>query len=126
MQIVIDHSSGRAVYQQIVDYVKREIALGRYRFGEQIPTVRDLAKQLVLNPNTIAKAYRILEQNGVITTRPGAGAFIADSESPLTAGAKEKILTEKLEYAIVEAVSLKVKKNVLTELFNRLLEKFHF
>jgi len=126
MRFVIDHSSGRAVYQQIVDYVKREVALGRYRSGEQIPTVRDLAKQLVLNPNTIAKAYRILERNGIITTRPGAGTYIADSESPLTREAKEKILTEQLEYAIVEAVSLKVGRNIFTELFNRLLEKFHF
>ena len=60
MQIRIDNASDRAVYQQIIDQIKRDIALGRLLKDEQLPTVRQLAGQLAINPNTIAKAYRQL------------------------------------------------------------------
>ncbi len=61
MQIRIDNASGRAVYQQIMDQVKRDIALGRLIKDEKLPTVRQLARQLAINPKTIAKAYHQLE-----------------------------------------------------------------
>ncbi len=56
MQIQIDNASGRPVYQQIIDQIKRDIALGRLAMEEKLPTVRQLAAQLTINPNTIAKA----------------------------------------------------------------------
>ncbi len=68
MQIRIDNASGRPVYQQIIDQVKRDIALGRLTRDEKLPTVRQLAGRLAINPNTIAKAYRQLEQEGIIVT----------------------------------------------------------
>ena len=68
MQIQIDNASDRPVYQQIVDQVKRDIALGKLVKDDRLPTVRDLAAQLVINPNTIAKAFRQLEQEGVIVS----------------------------------------------------------
>ena len=74
MQMQIDHASERAVYQQIIDQVKRDIALGRLKTGEKLPTVRQLAAQLLINPNTIAKAYRVLEQEKIIVTRSGSGS----------------------------------------------------
>ena len=74
MQFRIDNASDRAVYLQIIDQVKRDIALGRLAKEERLPTVRQLAQQLAINPNTIAKAYRQLEQEGIIVTRAGAGA----------------------------------------------------
>jgi GntR family transcriptional regulator len=73
MQFRIDNASDRAVYLQIIDQVKRDIALGRLAKEERLPTVRQLAQQLAINPNTIAKAYRQLEQEGIIVTRVGAG-----------------------------------------------------
>lgn len=72
MQIKIDNASNRPAYQQIIDQVKRDIALGRIVKDERLPTVRQLANQLAINPNTIAKAYRLLEREGIIVTRPGA------------------------------------------------------
>jgi len=78
VQISIDPRSDRPVYQQIIDHIKREIALKRLLSGEKISTVRELARQLVINPNTIAKAYKYLEQEGILTTRPGAGAFVSE------------------------------------------------
>ena len=59
MQFVIDNTSGRPVYQQIIDQVKRDIALGMILKNDKLPTVRELAAQLVINPNTIAKSYRL-------------------------------------------------------------------
>ena len=76
MQIRIDNASDRPVYQQIIDQVKRDIALGRLAKDERLPTVRQLAEQLAINPNTISKAYRQMEQEGIINTRPGAGVRI--------------------------------------------------
>ena len=102
MQFNIDNSSGRAVYQQIIDHVKRDIALGRLLKEEKLPTVRQLAAQLAINPNTIAKAYRQLEQDGIITTRPGAGAFVADIDNNLNWSVRKKLICDDIELVIVE------------------------
>ena len=96
MQITIDHGSERAVYQQIIDQVKRDIAMGRLKTGQRLPTVRELSAALVINPNTIAKAYRQLEQDGIIVTRPGAGAFVAELSSNLIRAVRLRILHEQL------------------------------
>ncbi len=72
MLIQINPASARPVYQQIIDQVKLDIALGRLAPGDRLSTVRDLAATLAINPNTIAKAYRQLEQEGTIVTRAGA------------------------------------------------------
>jgi len=81
MQIRIDNASNRPVYRQIIDQIKRDIALGRLIKDEKLPTVRQLAAQLAINPNTIAKAYRQLEGEGIIITRPGS-CLLYTSPSP--------------------------------------------
>ncbi|MHC4073845.1 MAG: GntR family transcriptional regulator, partial [Planctomycetota bacterium] len=96
MQIRIDNASGRPVYQQIIDQVKRDIALGRLIKDEKLPTVRQLARQLAINPNTIAKAYRQLEQEGIIVTKPGAGAFVANLDSSLSRAVRKRLVSEEL------------------------------
>lgn len=124
MQIKIDNTSDRAVYQQLIDQIKRQIATGQLRSDEKLPTVRQLAIELVINPNTIAKAYKQLEREGIITTRPGAGAFVVELNSNLSGAVKKKIVTEQLERAIVEAAHMGVDKQTLTEWFNKAIEKF--
>ena len=94
MQIRIDNASDRPVYQQIIDHVKRDIALGRIIKNEKLPTVRQLAGQIAINPNTIAKAYRQLEQQGIIVTKAGAGAFVANLDSNLSRSVRKKIILE--------------------------------
>jgi GntR family transcriptional regulator len=126
MQFRIDNSSGRAVYQQIIDQVKRDIALGRVIKDEKLPTVRQLAVQLAINPNTIAKAYRQLEQEGIIVTKPGSGAFVADISSNLSIAVRRKIVCEDLERVIVEAVHMHIEKKSLAQWFNERVEKFRF
>jgi GntR family transcriptional regulator len=72
-------SSGVPIYLQLMEQVKHAIATGALRPGEQLPGIRPLAEELVINPNTVAKAYRELEHEGVIELRQGAGAFVSDS-----------------------------------------------
>ena len=82
-------SSGVPIYLQLMEQVKHSIETGALRPGEQLPGIRPLAEELVINPNTVAKAYRELEHEGVIELRHGAGAFVS-------ANAQAKKVTEKL------------------------------
>lgn len=82
-------STGVPIYLQLMEQVKHAIETGALRSGEQLPGIRPLAEELVINPNTVARAYRELEHEGAIELRHGAGAFVSDN-----AGAKK--LTDKL------------------------------
>jgi GntR family transcriptional regulator len=73
-------SLGVPIYLQLMEQVKHAIETGALRPGEQLPGIRPLAEELVINPNTVAKAYRELEHEGVIELRHGAGAFVAGNE----------------------------------------------
>src|SRR5919206_1220291 len=75
-------SSGVPIYLQLMEQVKHAIETGALRPGEQLPGIRPLAEELVINPNTVAKAYRELEHEGVIELRHGAGAFVTANERP--------------------------------------------
>jgi len=125
MQIRIDNASNRPVYQQIIDQIKRDIALGRLIKDDKLPTVRVLAAQLAINPNTIAKAYRQMEGEGIIVTRPGAGAFVANLDSSLSRTVRKKLLTDVLERIAVEAYHMQIDRQTLLELFNNAAEKFN-
>jgi len=126
MQIRIDNASTRPIYRQIIDQIKRDIALGRLKAAEKLPTVRQLAAQLVLNPNTISKAYRQLEQDGIIVTRPGAGAFVAELSSNLSKSVRKKLLCEQLERLVVEAVHMQIDARTLAEWFETTTRKFKY
>lgn len=72
-------SSGVPIYLQLMEQVKHAISTGALKPGEQLPSIRPLAEELVVNPNTVAKAYRELEHQGVIELRHGAGAFVSEN-----------------------------------------------
>jgi GntR family transcriptional regulator len=123
MQFRIDNASDRPVYLQIIDQIKREIALGRLVRDERLPTVRQLAQQLAINPNTIAKAFRQLEQEGVIVTRSGAGAFVASLDSHLSKTVRKRIICDQLERVVVDAFHMQIGRPTLVGWFNEALEK---
>jgi len=125
MQIRINNASDRPVYQQIVDQVKRDIALGRIIKNEKLPTVRQLAGQIAINPNTIAKAYRQLEQQGIIVTKAGAGAFVANLDSNLSRSVRKKVISEELERIAVDAYHMQIDSQTLLEWFNNAVVKFN-
>ena len=111
-------SSGVPIYLQLMEQVKHAIETGALRAGEQLPGIRPLAEELVINPNTVAKAYRELEHEGVIELRHGAGAFVSEN-----AGAKK--LTDKLRagQAVVTAAVEKLRARGITdEEIRRLVE----
>ncbi|MBP8304933.1 MAG: GntR family transcriptional regulator [Phycisphaerae bacterium] len=78
ISIEISPGSDTPIYSQIVDQVSQAIARGLLAPGERLPPVRRLAQDLVVNPNTVAKAFQILEQRGLVTTRIGSGTFVAE------------------------------------------------
>ena len=125
MQFRIDNASDRPVYLQIIDQVKRDVALGRLARAERLPTVRQLAQHLAINPNTIAKAYRQLEQEGIIVTRAGAGAFIANLDSTLSKAVRRKLICDELERIVVEAFHMQIDKETLTGWFESTVAKFN-
>ncbi|MGD2095191.1 MAG: GntR family transcriptional regulator [Phycisphaerales bacterium] len=125
MQILINNSSDRPVYQQIMDQVKRDIAQGKLIKDEKLPTVRQLAAQLTINPNTIAKAYRQLEQEGIIVTKSGAGTFVANLDSNLSRSVRKKLINEEIERITVDAFHMQIDKQTLSEWFNNAVVKFN-
>ena len=125
MQFRIDNASDRPVYLQIIDQVKRDIAIGRLLLEERLPTVRQLAQQLAINPNTIAKAYRQLEQEGIIVTKAGAGAFVASLDSNLSKAVRKRIVCDQLERTVVDAFHMQIEKPVLVNWFNSAVDKFN-
>ena len=76
MLLRINHSLAIPLYVQLIDQVKHSIQIGALRPGERLPTIRRVAEDLVMNPNTVARAYRELEHAGVIEVKHGAGAFV--------------------------------------------------
>jgi GntR family transcriptional regulator len=86
---MLDPKSGVPIYRQIQDQIRYGIASGKLRPGEQLPTVRALAVELSVNPNTVIKAYTEMERLGILTTEQGSGTFIAPQPS-LTLSARER------------------------------------
>jgi GntR family transcriptional regulator len=82
MILRLNQSSGIPLYQQLMEQVKHAIETGALRPGEQLPVIRKLAEDLIMNPNTVARAYRELEHDGIIELRHGSGAYIRESVAP--------------------------------------------
>ncbi len=78
--IHLDYRDARPIYGQIIDGIKEQISAGVLKPGDKLPSVRELAASLTINPNTIQRAYRLLEFNGWIVTIPGKGCFVCENE----------------------------------------------
>ncbi len=111
-------ATGVPIYLQLMEQVKHAIETGALRPGDQLPGIRPLAEELVINPNTVAKAYRELEHGHVIELRHGAGAFVSDS------GRSKKVMeTVKAGQAIVGSAVEKLRaRGVTDEEIRRLFE----
>lgn len=104
MDIEINFTSHIPIYVQLIDQIKHQIATGELSPGDQLPTVRQLAADLRVNFNTIARAYRSLDEEGVISTQHGRGTFILEPQSEETAEAMRRKSLERLTmYYLIEA-----------------------
>ena len=111
----LNPSSGVPLYVQLMEQVKHAVEIGALRPGEQLPTIRALAQELVMNSNTVVRAYRELEHEGIVELRHGLGAFISSSVS-----ARGKVLRQAqgvVESAIERLRSLGVTEQEIRRLF---------
>ena len=101
--ITIETSGFIPIYEQIKKGIKSEISLGILKANEALPSIRDLAAALVINPNTVARAYRELELEGFITTRKGKASFVSPDSNSLMKREKVRLIEEVFDRAIAEA-----------------------
>lgn len=99
----LDLHTGVPVYRQIVDQVRGAVAAGALSAGDQLPTVRQLAVDLEVNPNTVVRAYRELEHDGLIETHQGTGTFISDQKVPRAEDERQRQLAQIVSDAIARA-----------------------
>jgi GntR family transcriptional regulator len=108
VQIHISSSDGVAIYLQIVNQVKYLVASGRLTPGAELPPIRVLAERLLINPSTVARAYRELEAAGIVEKRRTAGTYVSDQGSPLARRERMKILAERIDALLAEARQMNI------------------
>jgi GntR family transcriptional regulator len=106
MEFQCDPTSRVPIYRQLMEQVRHAVARGRLRPGTRLPSVRQLSRELVVNPNTVARTYTELEREGVLNTRQGLGVFVAEPQDDLSAGARRERFTEALDRFLTESVHL--------------------
>ena len=116
MHLRISTTDGVAIYLQIVNQIKHLVASGRLAPGEEIPPIRALAAQLLVNPNTVARAYRELEAAGIIATRRGAGTVVRAAPSPLSRRERMRILAGRADDLLTDARHLDVDLEEIVDL----------
>ena len=117
VQIHISPNDGVPIYLQIVNQVRYLVGSGRLSPGEEIPPIRVLAQQLLVNPNTIARAYLELERAGVVSKRHGSGTYVSEAGSPLARRERLKILTQRADALLAEARHMDVELDEVIKLF---------
>lgn len=124
--LTVDPRSGVPIYQQIVEQVKRSTALGVLQSGEQLPTVKQLALDLTVNPNTVARAYRDLERDGVIETAPGRGSFVkSDGAAGASKSAAQDVTRRAVEASVREAKSMGLTRDDVRRVVDAMLDRWY-
>jgi GntR family transcriptional regulator len=122
----IDPHSGVPMYLQLIEQIKRSVALGVLTPGEQLPTVKQLATNLTINPNTVARVYRELERDGVIETSPGRGSFIrANGGVGNATRAAADVAAAAIDAAVREVKSIGIASTQARDLFQRAMERWY-
>ncbi|MBV8373429.1 MAG: GntR family transcriptional regulator [Candidatus Eremiobacteraeota bacterium] len=123
--LTVDPRSGVPIYLQIIEQIKRSVALGVLQAGEQLPTVKQLALDLTVNPNTVARAYRELERDSVIETAPGRGSFVRGNGSATSAKAVAgDVARDALDAALREARSVGLTRSELREIVDVAIDRW--
>ena len=122
--IQITPGSDEPIYVQIVEQVSETIAKGQIVAGDKLPAVRKLAAELIINPNTAARAYTILEQNGLVTTKTGSGTFVADPKLRSKDATDVNILAERMDTLITRSLNLGLESEDIISMFKSRLTKF--
>lgn len=126
MQFSITPSSREPIYAQIMHRAREAIANGELKPGDRLPPVRELAERLLVNPNTIAKAYSTLEREAIVYTKRGAGTFVAEVGSDLAQAEKRDRLTRQVDRLLTEAIHLGFAREDVERLVGERAKRFSF
>lgn len=126
MEFQVDPTTRVPIYRQLMDQVRRAVARGRLRPGSRLPSVRVLSRELVVNPNTIARVYSELEREGVLNTRPGLGVFVAEPQADLSAAARRQRLAEIIDGFLTDAVHLGFAEDDVLAAITKRIRSFQF
>ena len=122
--LTVDSRSGVPIYLQIIEQIKRSVALGVLRSGEQLPTVKQLAIDLTVNPNTVARAYRELERESVIETATGRGSFVRAADAQALPRVAVDIGRDALAVAMRELRAVGLVRADVAELLDDALDRW--
>jgi GntR family transcriptional regulator len=122
--IQISSGSDEPIYVQVAEQISEAIAKGELTRGDKLPAVRKLAAELVINPNTVARAYSRLEQAGLVTTKTGSGTFVSDPKLRKSDAADINILSERMDTIITRGLNLGLEGQDLIAMFKDRLVKF--
>jgi len=106
VEFFIDPNSRSPICRQLTRQIREAVARGKLQPEERLPSVRELSRTLVVNPNTVARVYTELEREGILNTRPGLGVFVAQPGSELSRKVRKERLREALDRFLTEAVHL--------------------
>jgi len=126
MLFSVDAVSRLPIYQQLVLQVREGIARGDLQPEERLASVRQLSSELVVNPNTVARAYTELEREGLLVSRPGLGIFVARQKNELTKAARDRRLADLLDRCLTEAVHLGYSANEVIRAVTQRAEQFQW
>ena len=124
VMIKINPASFIPIYEQVKQQLKSRISLGILGPDEPLPSIRDMATSLIINPNTVARAYRELEQEGYIYTRKGKGCYISKNSQALINKEKEEIVASILDEAISEAKKYEKNNEKIKKAFEGIVGQF--
>jgi GntR family transcriptional regulator len=116
----IDQHSGVPVYRQLIDQIQAALATGAMSVGDQLPTVRRVAVDLAINPNTVVRAYREMEVRGILDTQQGTGTFIAENQAKPSKGDRERQLSQLATEFVARAGSAGFKVSELVDALQQL------
>jgi GntR family transcriptional regulator len=123
VELRIDTNDGTPIYLQIIDQIKRSVALGRLKPEDALPSVRQLALDLTINPNTVARAYLELEHEGVIYKRQGQGTYVSAEALESSRRERYKTVAALFEKAIVEALNFGMSAPEITEAYRQSMRR---
>ena len=126
MDFNIDVASRTPIYRQLAEQIRSAIARGRLQANARLPSVRDMSRRLVINPNTVARVYTELERDGLLVTRHGMGVFVAPPGSDLTKKARRERLAVLLDGFFTEAVLLGFTADEVKELVQDRVTQFQW
>jgi GntR family transcriptional regulator len=126
MFLRVDLSSAEPLFEQIAFAVKEAVARGELGSGDKLPSVRELAQELSINPNTVVRAYEALERDGVVTRRQGAGCFVTGRGSALNGRERRRQLTELATRTVTEGYHLGFSPEEITAAIEEALARLRF